>query len=58
VVGCLLALFRNKAAVLGLIIIIVNLLAAVFAHSIAPQRRTTQVLEVMPPMWLFDVFLI
>jgi oligopeptide transport system permease protein len=49
---------RNKAALLGLIIILINLLVALFAPLIAPKDPTQQVLahNSAAPEWLTRVF--
>jgi oligopeptide transport system permease protein len=51
-------LFRNKAAVAGLIIIILNLLMATFAPWIAPRDASLQVLEDnnVAPLWVIRMF--
>ena len=51
-------LIRNRAAVLGLIVIIVNILAAIFASEIAPYHFATQTLEdnYAAPRWIMSVF--
>lgn len=51
-------LIRNRAAMLGLIIIIVNIIMAVFAGWIAPKHYAVQILEDnnAAPMWVMNVF--
>jgi len=51
-------LLRNRAAVAGLIIIILNLLVATFAPLIAPRDSATQVLEDnnAAPLWVIRMF--
>ncbi|MEO1439777.1 MAG: ABC transporter permease [Chloroflexota bacterium] len=51
-------LLRNRAAVAGAIIIIVNLLVATFAPLVAPQDFATQVLEDnnAAPQWVINLF--
>ncbi len=49
---------RNKAALLGAVIVILNILAAVFAPAIAPRDFSLQVLpdHDAAPRWVTDVF--
>jgi len=51
-------LLRNRAAVMGLIIIILNILIAVFASRIAPNHYETQNMLAMnsAPQWVSDLF--
>lgn len=49
---------RNKAAVLGIIIILINIFVAIFAPWIAPRDYKTQVLtdNNAAPRWVIDLF--
>ncbi|MEM6527921.1 MAG: hypothetical protein AAF653_06480, partial [Chloroflexota bacterium] len=51
-------LLRNRAAVAGAIVIILNLLIATFAPLIAPRDFATQVLEDnnAAPLWVINMF--
>ena len=51
-------LVRNKMAILGLIVIILNILAAIFAAQISPHDDRTQVLtdNNAAPQWIIDMF--
>lgn len=51
-------LLRNRAAVLGMIIIGLNIIIAVFAPSIAPHHYETQNITAMnsAPNWVIDLF--
>lgn len=49
---------RNRAALMGVIIIAINILAAIFAPLIAPRHYATQVLEEknVSPEWIVNLF--
>ncbi|MBN2306326.1 MAG: ABC transporter permease [Anaerolineae bacterium] len=49
---------RNRAAIVGLIVIVVNVIAAIFAPMIAPHHYETQNILAMnsAPQWVTDVF--
>ncbi len=49
---------RNRAALLGIVIILINIFAAVFAPFVAPKDFKTQVLvdNNAAPQWVIDVF--
>ena len=51
-------LIRNRAAMLGLVVIIIFILAAIFADQIAPQDYASQVLDDhdAAPMWVINAF--
>ena len=54
----LLRLLRNRAAVVGFIIIVINFLVAFFASDLAPQSYETQTLtsQNSAPQWVIDTF--
>ncbi len=51
-------LFRNKASVIGAIILLLNILMAIFAPIIAPKSYTDQVLTQnnSAPLWITHIF--
>jgi oligopeptide transport system permease protein len=51
-------LLRNRAAMLGLVVILINIFVAVFAGFVAPQHYATQVLEDnnAAPKWVMTIF--
>jgi ABC-type dipeptide/oligopeptide/nickel transport system permease subunit len=51
-------LLRNRAATLGLIIIVIFILLAIFAPIVAPRHYATQNLEMAnaAPQWVIDLF--
>ncbi|MEP7290645.1 MAG: hypothetical protein ABI835_02630, partial [Chloroflexota bacterium] len=49
---------RNRLAVLGIVIILINILMAIFANQLAPQDFKTQVLadNNAAPAWISSIF--